>query len=110
MSKINSFLNPTIEYFERLGVCVAVFAGGAAMVKFAGKLSPYFPTGAVALGGFVIFMSMLLAVLTAGSFIADGMKGRKGTFVYLVGTILCTVVTMGFLGAGIQTVMQELTK
>lgn len=109
MSKIKPYLDPIITYFERLGVSVAVFAGGAAMVYFSHKLAPW-PWIFIATGSVVIFAAIWLAVLTAADLILDGLKGVKGTITYVGATLLCIIITVAFIVAGFHAVVEGLQK
>jgi hypothetical protein len=56
-------LDTAIPFLEKLGVCVAAFAGGGAIAKYASEVFPPCPGVAVALGLLLIVASLVLALL-----------------------------------------------
>lgn len=113
MTEIKKYLDFGVNYFERLGVCVAIFAGGGAMVKYAITLSPYFPYFAIVLGIFLMIVSIIIAVLTAIDFLLSALANVKGNSytaitIWVLMTFLVIIITMMFLGVAIQSALTAL--
>ena len=89
-----------VEFFEQLGVCIAVFAGAAAIVKFRVKVFPFCPTIASILGVILLFGSFVLAILVAGSWFTRHTSGIKSKWVLLVLVFVVTATTVFFVVAG----------
>ena len=56
-------LNTAIPFLEKLGVCIAVFAAGGALTKFASQVFPILPLLPVILGFLLVVASLVLALL-----------------------------------------------
>ena len=95
-----SAIDSTIEFFERIGVCVAVFAGAAAIIHFQNKVLPFWPLGAAIVGTVLLFGSIFLSVFVAGAWFSDRTGGIKSrTLLLLIATIV-VATTVFFVIAG----------
>jgi hypothetical protein len=63
IEKEKQFLCAAISLLEKLGVCVAAFAGAGAIFKFAPQLFPFVPLLPRVIGLLLAVVSLLLAVL-----------------------------------------------
>ena len=59
----DKILNTAIPFLEKLGVCVAAFAGGGAVAKFSSQVFPLCPWIPVIVGFLLVFVSLVLALL-----------------------------------------------
>lgn len=62
---VSAILSAGVKHYEYLGVCVAAFAGGAAIAKHAAVVFPYMPGAAIGVGFLTSLSGLLLAILVA---------------------------------------------
>jgi hypothetical protein len=87
-------LNTAIPFLEKLGVCVAVFAAGGALAKFASQVFPIFPLIPKILGFLLVVASLALALLVVyetWQAIANSVKRRWVNFSILFTILLSSV-------------------
>lgn len=92
--KTKQILDTAIPFLERLGVCVAAFAGGGAIAKFAEQVFPLFPGIPIAIGFLLVVVSLALALLVVNETwqaIARSVKSRWLNLLILL-TILVSSV------------------
>ncbi len=92
--KAIQILNTAIPFLEKLGVCVAVFAAGGALIKFAPQVFPIFPLMPVMVGFLLVVASLVLALLVVyetWQTIANSFKRRWVSFAFLLVILLSSV-------------------
>ncbi|WP_159099050.1 hypothetical protein [Aquabacterium olei] len=93
-------LETIISFFERLGVCVAVFAGSAAIIHFKDKVLPFFPTGAVIMASALLLFSFFLCVWVAADFYANISNITNKKYARFILAAFAVVTSLFFLVAG----------
>lgn len=105
-----NLLEPIISFFERLGVCVGVFAASAAIIHFKAKVLPFFPTVAVFVGGALLLFSFFLCIWVAADFYLKISSSTTNKTVHLVLAAFAVITSLFFLVAGGYASISSLSK
>jgi hypothetical protein len=98
-----------VALFEKLGVCIAIAGGAAAIVHFRAKVLPFCPAIAAIYGLILLFGALFLALLVGASWFAQQTAGRKNNlFVYLLAAVV-TITTVMFFMAGVYAAIAALS-
>ena len=95
-----SLIDSIIGFFERLGVCVAIFAGAAAIIHFKDKVLPFWPPGAAIVGTILLFGSIFLSIFVAGNWFTERAADIKSRAILLLFAAVVVVTTVFFVIAG----------
>lgn len=107
-SQLESTVESFVELFERIGVCVAMFVGAAAIVHFRQQVVPFCPGAAVAVGFLLMVSSLLLSIFVAGIWFSKNTGGIQSKLALATISVLVVTTTIFFLIAGFYASVSSL--
>lgn len=96
----NKILKTAIPFLEKLGVCVAAFAGGGAIAKFSSQVFPLCPRIPVVIGFMLVIASLVLALLVVSETWQAITKSVKRRWVNLAVLFTILLSSVFFVVAG----------